>query len=76
MIIPHRMLSPEALQGLLEEFVTRDGTDYGEREASLQAKVVQVWCQLDLGIVVIVFNEPEGTCSIVAKDQLPEIETS
>lgn len=76
MIIPHRMLSPEALQGLIEEFVTRDGTDYGEREASLQAKVAQVWRQLDLGIVVIVFNEPEGTCSIVAKDQLPEIETS
>jgi hypothetical protein len=70
------MLSLEALQGLIEEFVTRDGTDYGEREASLQAKVAQVWRQLDLGVVVIVFNEPEGTCSIVAKDQVPEIETS
>ena len=73
MIIPHRMLNPEALQGLIEEFVTRDGTDYGEREASLETKVAQVWRQLDLGIVAIVFNEQEGTCSIVAKDQLPEI---
>ncbi|MDH5185281.1 MAG: YheU family protein [Gammaproteobacteria bacterium] len=29
MIIPHTNLSPEALQDLLEEIVTRDGTDYG-----------------------------------------------
>ena len=74
MIIPHRMLSPEALQGLVEEFVTRDGTDYGEREASLETKVAQIWRQLDLGIAVIVFNEQDGTCSIVAKDQLAETE--
>ncbi|MBW2654812.1 MAG: YheU family protein [Deltaproteobacteria bacterium] len=28
--IPYNQLSPEALQGVIEEFVTRDGTDYGE----------------------------------------------
>ncbi len=39
MLIPHRELSPEALQGLIEEFVTRDGTDYGESEAALATKV-------------------------------------
>jgi len=29
MIIPHQTLSPEALQGIIEAFVTREGTDYG-----------------------------------------------
>ena len=37
MQIPHDQLSPQALRGLIEEFVTRDGTDYGTTEASLAA---------------------------------------
>ncbi len=46
MIIPHQELSPEALQGLIEEFVTRDGADYGERDTPLEDKVAQVRRQL------------------------------
>jgi uncharacterized protein YheU (UPF0270 family) len=34
-IIPVNKLSPEALQGVIEEFISRDGTDYGEMEVSL-----------------------------------------
>jgi uncharacterized protein len=30
MMIPHRMLSPEALRGVIEAFITREGTDYGQ----------------------------------------------
>ncbi len=71
MIIPHRQLSPEALQGLIEEFVTRDGTDYGEREVPLETKVIQVWRQLDLGTAVIVFNEDDQSCMVQLKEQLP-----
>ncbi len=29
MIIPHHMLSPETLHGVIEAFITREGTDYG-----------------------------------------------
>jgi hypothetical protein len=36
LIIPFQDLSPEALRGVVEEFVTRDGTDYGEFEVSLE----------------------------------------
>jgi uncharacterized protein YheU (UPF0270 family) len=32
MMIPHRMLSPEALCGVLEAVVTREGTDDGAQE--------------------------------------------
>ena len=33
--IPVETLSGQALDGLLEEFVTRDGTDYGAEERTL-----------------------------------------
>ncbi len=71
MIIPHQELSPEALQGLIEEFVTRDGTDYGERETPLEVKVARVRRQLDLGTAVIAFNEEDSSCMILPLDQVP-----
>jgi uncharacterized protein len=42
MIIPHRLLSPDALRGLIEAFVTREGTDYGAQEVPLATKVGRV----------------------------------
>ena len=48
-VIPHRELSPEALRGVMESFVLREGTDYGEREVSLEQKVAQVLRQLERG---------------------------
>jgi uncharacterized protein len=55
-VIPHRELSPEALRGVLESFVLREGTDYGEREVSLDRKVAQVLKQLERGEAHIVFD--------------------
>lgn len=73
MIIPHRQLSPEALQGLIEDFVTRDWTDYGESGASLETKVAQVRRQLNDGSAVIVFDSEAGGVAIVPRNQLPDI---
>jgi uncharacterized protein YheU (UPF0270 family) len=73
MIIPHRQLTPEALQGLIEDFVTRDGTDYGEVETSLQMKIDQVKRQLDKGKYFILFDSELQTTVLVSKDQLPNI---
>jgi uncharacterized protein len=72
MIIPHRMLSPEALRGVIEAFVTREGTDYGAQEASLDTKVVQVLQQLDAGTVVLVCDEDTESCTIQPTHQLPD----
>jgi len=44
--IPVNKLSPEALQGVIEEFITRAGTDYGEIEASRETKSRQVKSRL------------------------------
>jgi uncharacterized protein YheU (UPF0270 family) len=42
MIIPHQMVSPEALHGVIEAFVTREGTDDGAQDVTLATKVWQV----------------------------------
>ena len=67
MIIPYQQISPDALQGLIEEFITREGTDYGEAEFSLQQKVKQVEHQLVRGDIVIVFDVATESVSILTK---------
>lgn len=70
MIIPSDQLASETLQALIEEFVTRDGTDYGEEEVSLAEKVAEVSRRLKSGDAVILFSESTGQCNIVAKATL------
>jgi uncharacterized protein YheU (UPF0270 family) len=69
MIIPHRMLSPDALRGVIEAFVTREGTDYGLQEVSLDTKVFQVQQQLEAGTAVIVYDQETESCTIQPPDQ-------
>ncbi|MCO4757358.1 MAG: YheU family protein [Oceanospirillaceae bacterium] len=70
MIIPHDQLSPDALEGLIEEYVTRDGTDYGAEEISLAERIVQVKRLLVNGEAVILFSEGKGACNIVSSSLL------
>ena len=63
--VPVSALSRDALRALVEEFVTRDGTDYGAVERSLEAKVANVLRQLDRGEVRIVFDPDSETTMIV-----------
>ena len=72
MIIPHHLLSPEALRGVIEAFVTREGTDYGAQEVSLDTKVVQVQQQLDEGTAVIVYDEDTDSCTIQPTNEISE----
>ena len=64
MIIPVEKLSTDAVHGLIEEFITREGTDYGEVEFSLTDKVEQVKAQLANGEVVVVFDAVLESVSI------------
>ena len=66
--IPYGQLSPEALQGVIEEFVTRDGTDYGKIEVPLETKINHVLNQLKSGKAVIVFDPESETCNILKSD--------
>ena len=64
-LIPHAQLSPEALRGVVESFVLREGTDYGEREFSFEEKVAHVLGQLERGQAQIVFEPDSETVHIV-----------
>ena len=64
-VIPHRELSAEALRGVLESFVLREGTDYGEREVSLDQKVAHVLRQLERGEAQIIFDATLESVDIV-----------
>ncbi len=69
MIIPHQMLSPEALRGVIEAFVTREGTDYGVHDVPLATKVGQVRHQLDTGTAVLVYDEDTESWTMQSTDQ-------
>ncbi len=71
LVIPHHRLSAGALTGLIEEFVTRDGTDSGYTRGSLTENVAMVRRQLDRGEAVIVFDDITKTCNIVPADKVP-----
>ncbi len=70
MIVPWQELEPETLDNLIQEFVSRDGTDYGEQEYSLADKVSQVRRALAKGEAVLIFSEHTGLCNIVPADQV------
>jgi hypothetical protein len=66
--IPYDQLSPEALHGVIEEFVTRDGTDYGEVEVPLGTKIAQVLAQIKSGKAVIVFDQETESCTVLRSE--------
>lgn len=72
MLIPYQELSPEALQGLIEDFVTREGTDYGEQEFSLAEKSSQVMGLLKAGKCCIWFDPETSSVAIADKASLPK----
>ena len=64
--VPHTELQPETLRNLVEEFVTRDGTDYGAVEKDLEEKVAGVMRELETGEAVIYFDTESESVHIVA----------
>lgn len=70
MIIPHQQLAPETLDALLEEFATREGTEYGETEVPLAVKVRQLREQLQRGEIRLVFDPAAETTSLVPAREL------
>jgi uncharacterized protein YheU (UPF0270 family) len=74
MIIPIADLTEDVLLHIIEGFVLREGTEYGEADVSLAEKVQQVLAQLRLGDVLLVYSELHETVNIIPKQQLGEFE--
>jgi len=63
-VVPYTELAPELLHAVVESYVLREGTDYGEKEFSLEDKVSHVIRQLKRGEARIVFDPETETVSI------------
>ena len=72
-ILPHDRLSQTTLQGLIEEFVTRDGTDTGYTDGSMVENIEMIIRQLKRGDVFIVYDETTQTANIVPKEYAKSI---
>jgi uncharacterized protein YheU (UPF0270 family) len=65
------LLSESALLGVIDDFILREGTDYGERELSLDSKRAQVRAQLDAGSAEIWFDPQSETVTLHPRDKPP-----
>lgn len=63
--VPAGLLSPEALRGVVDAFILREGTDYGEREHSHEEKVAQVLAALERREARIVFDPATETVTLL-----------
>jgi len=63
-IIPREKIPAEVLQKIIESFVLEEGTDYGQREYSLESKVQAVIKQLERGELELVFDPESEVCSL------------
>lgn len=68
--VPLDRLSAEALRGIVEEVVTREGTDYGHAAPTLEEKVEQVLRQIRSGEAAIVFDPATETTTVVLREDL------
>lgn len=73
MIVPWQALEADTLDSIIEHFVLREGTDYGDEEVPLAQKAAQVKAQLARGEAVLLWSEHHETLNIVSKDQVPHV---
>lgn len=66
MDIPLENLSPEALEGVIDDYILREGTDYGAAEATLEKKRQDVLRQLEKGKAKIVFDPETESITLVS----------
>ncbi len=72
--IPLDRVPADTLQAMLEEYASRDGTDYGERELSLEEKVTNLRGQLDSGALTVLYDLSSEQWDLVPTDRLEQFQ--
>ena len=67
MVVPYELLSPEILNALIEDFVTRNGAIHGHTDVTLREMAASVRDQLANGGAEILFDEESQSWTIVQK---------
>ena len=70
MLIPPEMLENETLTRLIEDFVTREGTDNGD-ETPLETRMQRVRNALQKKQAVIIFDPESQQCQLALRNQVP-----
>ena len=65
--VPYLDINPETLRNMIEEFVSRDGSDWGEAGGSMEDKIKQVLRQFESGKIKVVFDLTSQSANIVSK---------
>lgn len=71
--VPPQRLQADILQALLEEYASRDGTDYGERELSLEQKVDSLRAQMQRRELLIVFDVDSDQWDLLPSQRAREL---
>ena len=69
-IIPTDELDKDVLTAIIEQYVLREGTDYGSVDYSLAEKVAHVRNQLDKNEVFVVYSELHESVDIIPKSKI------
>lgn len=73
--IPTQSLSAEALQGILESFILRDGTDYGMNELSLESKLKSLYRQIERKEIKIVFDPNTESVTVLTEKEWHKLQS-
>ena len=74
--IPLEMISAEALEGIIDNFILREGTDYGANEVSMERKREQIRNQLESKKIVIVFDAASESVTLLTAQDWNHLRTS
>lgn len=66
-VVPYDQINPATLRTMIQEFVSRDGADWGDAHGTLEEKVKQVLAQLNSGRVQVVFDLNSNSANLVAR---------
>jgi uncharacterized protein len=72
-LVPAQRLQADVLQALLEEYASRDGTDYGERERTLDEKVAQLLRQLHTDELQILYDVDSEQWDLLPRAQAEQL---
>lgn len=70
LVIPYEELNPDTLRAMLEDYVTRDGTEYGETETPIAERIDFVLRQLRAGKAFILYDAESASFTIGSREQM------
>ncbi len=71
--VPRQRLAADVLRALLEEYASRDGTDYGAREMSLEEKVAALEAQLQRSELRLLYEMESEQWDLVPQEQAAQL---